>query len=187
MKRYKVKHYRSRIYNPIRGKIIKGILIAVIAAAVFGIGWFAYEPLMEAINERNKEIIEDDPIPPKPVEPPFEPLPEEFETATHHDLKSVGANVNAFHYKFPDYVEADIAIFGVLENRGKSKVFSEENPADVIRRRLYSLKTGTSRYRISDLGNLRPGITLEDTYFRIREVVETLVANNTIPVILGSS
>src|SRR5690606_22911379 len=35
--------------------------------------------------------------------------------------------------------------------------------------------------------NLRPGITLEETHFRIREVVETLVANHTIPVILGSS
>ncbi|MBQ7874116.1 MAG: hypothetical protein IJ306_03000 [Oscillospiraceae bacterium] len=78
MKRYKVKHYRSRIYNPIRGKIIKGVLIAVIAAAIFGIGWFAYEPLMEAINERNKEIIEEDPVPPKPQEPAYEPLPEEF-------------------------------------------------------------------------------------------------------------
>lgn len=117
----------------------------------------------------------------------FEPLPEEFETAAHQDLKSVGANVNAFHYKFPDYLEADIAIFGVLENRGKANPFSEENPADIIRRKLYGLKKGTGRYRISDLGNLRPGITLEETYFRIREVVETLVANNTIPVILGSS
>lgn len=78
MKKYKVKHYRSRIYNPIRGKIIKGVLIAVIAAALFGIGWFAYEPLMQAVNEKNKEIIENDPIPEKPQEPAFEPLPEEF-------------------------------------------------------------------------------------------------------------
>lgn len=78
MKRYKIKHYRSRIYNPIRGKIIKGILIAVIVASLFAIGWFAYEPLMEAINEKNKEIIEEDPVPEKPAEPVFEPAPEEF-------------------------------------------------------------------------------------------------------------
>lgn len=78
MKRYKVKHYRSRIYNPIRGKIIKGALIAVIITAVFAIGWFAYEPLMEAINEKNKEIINSDPIPEKPQEQAYEPVPEEF-------------------------------------------------------------------------------------------------------------
>ncbi len=78
MKQYKVKHYRSRIYNPIRGKIIRGVLIGVIVLAIFGIGWFAYEPLMEVINDRNKEIIEQEPIPEKPQEPAYEPLPEEF-------------------------------------------------------------------------------------------------------------
>ena len=77
MKRYKVKHYRSRIYNPIRGKIIKGVLIGVIAAALFGIGWFSYEPLMQAINEKNKEIIQQDPVPEKPQEPAY--VPEEVE------------------------------------------------------------------------------------------------------------
>ncbi len=117
----------------------------------------------------------------------FEALPEEFETHANHDLKSVGAQINAFHYKFPDWQEADIAIFGVFDNRGKMVGISEENPADVIRRRLYSLKKGTGRYRIADLGNLRPGISLEETHFRIREVVETLISQNTIPVILGSS
>ncbi len=117
----------------------------------------------------------------------FEPLPEAFETPTLHDLKTVGANINAFLYKFPDYQEADIAIFGVLDNRGKTVGFSEENPANEIRRKLYQLKKGTGSYRIVDLGNMRPGITLEETHFRIREVVETLIANNTVPVILGSS
>ncbi len=77
MKKYKVRHYRSRIYNPIRGKVIKGVLIGVIAAVLFGIGWFVYEPLMEAINEKNKEIILQDPIPEKPQEPAY--VPEEIE------------------------------------------------------------------------------------------------------------
>ncbi|MBQ4545709.1 MAG: hypothetical protein IJA17_00935 [Oscillospiraceae bacterium] len=78
MKRYKVRHYRSRIYNPIRGKIIKGVLIAVIVASLFAIGWFSYEPLMKAINDKNKEIIEQDPVPEKPPEPVFEPEEIEF-------------------------------------------------------------------------------------------------------------
>ncbi len=78
MKKYKIKHYRSRIYNPIKGKIIKGVLIAVIVASLFGIGWFSYEPLMQAINEKNKEIIQQDPIPEKPPEQVYQPAPEEF-------------------------------------------------------------------------------------------------------------
>lgn len=77
-KRFKVKHYRSRIYNPIRGKIIKAVGIVLAAALLFTVGWFAYEPLMKAINEKNKEIIEDNPVPDKPQEPAYEPLPVEF-------------------------------------------------------------------------------------------------------------
>ena len=75
MKRYKIKHYRSRIYNPLRGKIIKSVLIIVIVAALFGIGWFSYEPLMQAINEKNKEIIQEEPVPEKPQEPVYEAVP----------------------------------------------------------------------------------------------------------------
>lgn len=78
MKKIKVKHYHSRIYNPIRGKIIKGVLIALIVAALFAMGWFAYEPLMELINDRNKEIISEEPIPEKPPEQPYVPTVEEF-------------------------------------------------------------------------------------------------------------
>ncbi|MBE6882527.1 MAG: hypothetical protein E7489_05945 [Ruminococcaceae bacterium] len=77
-RRYKVKHYRSRIYNPIKGKIIKTVAIILASAVLFAVGWFAYEPLMQAVNEKNKEIIEKDPVPAKPQEPAYEPLPEEF-------------------------------------------------------------------------------------------------------------
>lgn len=77
-KKYKVKHYKSRIYNPIRGKIIRTALIIVIAGALFTAGWFAYEPLMKAINNANKEIIQNDPISkPEPEKKPEE-LPQEF-------------------------------------------------------------------------------------------------------------
>lgn len=77
-KKYKVKHYKSRIYNPIRGKIIRAALIIVIAGALFTAGWFAYEPLMKAINNANKEIIQNDPISkPEPEKKPEE-LPQEF-------------------------------------------------------------------------------------------------------------
>ncbi len=77
-KKYKVKHYKSRIYNPIRGKIIRIALIVLISGALFAAGWFAYEPLMKAINNANKEIIQNDPVSkPEPEKKPAE-LPQEF-------------------------------------------------------------------------------------------------------------
>ncbi len=77
-KQYKVKHYKSRIYNPIRGKIIRTLLIAVLAGALFAAGWFAYEPLMKAINDANKEIIRNNPISKPESEKKPEELPQEF-------------------------------------------------------------------------------------------------------------
>ena len=77
-KKYKVKHYKSRIYNPIRGKIVRAVLIVVVAGALFAAGWFAYEPLMKAINNANKEIIENDPISKPEQEKKPEELPQEF-------------------------------------------------------------------------------------------------------------
>ncbi len=74
-KRYKVKHYKSRIYNPIRGKIIKAVLAVSAMALLFTLGWFAYEPLMDRINSANKEIIENNPISvPEQEKAPEEPL-----------------------------------------------------------------------------------------------------------------
>lgn len=118
----------------------------------------------------------------------FEPLPEEFENPLEDDFpKLAGAHFERFIYKFPNWQEADIAIIGVAEDRGKAQPVEFGKPADAIRRKLYNLKKGTGRYRIADLGNMRPGITLEETRFRIREVVETLISQNTLPVILGAS
>ncbi len=78
MKRYKVKHYKSRIYNPIRGKIIKGILIALVVGSLFAIGWLLYEPLLNFINEANKEIIEQNPMEVPEKEKLPDPVPPEF-------------------------------------------------------------------------------------------------------------
>ena len=78
MKRYKVKHYKSRIYNPIRGKIIRAVLIIAAAAALFAVGWLLYEPIMNSINKANKEIIEQNPVDVPEKEKLPDPVPPEF-------------------------------------------------------------------------------------------------------------
>ena len=82
-KGYKIKHYNSRIYNPIRGKILRAVLIVVIAASLFAIGWFLYEPLMKSVNNANKEIIEQNPVEvPEKEKLPEAPPPEFTEKET---------------------------------------------------------------------------------------------------------
>ncbi|MDX5423198.1 MAG: formimidoylglutamase [Hymenobacteraceae bacterium] len=122
----------------------------------------------------------------------FEPLNEDVFAALSKP-RTLGAYISRFVSKFPDWRSADIALIGVNETRGRSNTedIPEPNPAPaparVIRKKLYSLLKGSGRCQIVDLGNLRPGITLEDTYLRLKEIVEVLISHNTIPVILGGS
>ncbi len=119
----------------------------------------------------------------------FEPLNEDI-FATLTKPRTLGAHISRFVSKFPDWRAADIAILGVNEVRGNG---SEENlapanaPARAVRNKLYTLHKGTGSYNVVDLGNLRPGITLDDTYLRLKEIVEVLIAHNTIPVVIGGT
>ncbi|PVY39263.1 formimidoylglutamase [Pontibacter virosus] len=117
----------------------------------------------------------------------FEPLNEDI-FALLDKPRTLGAYIGRFTGKFPDWRSADIALIGVNEIRGRGEeTASEIFPARAVRKKLYSLHKGAGRCNIVDLGNLRPGITLDDTYLRLKEIVEILISHNTIPVIIGGS
>ena len=117
----------------------------------------------------------------------FEPIAEDFSLQQSRP-KTFGASIDSFIHKFPEWRQADIALIGINEVRGTGAENTPEGkPADAVRNQLYYLKKGTGRYKIADLGNLLPGITLEDTYLRIKEIVENLVNNHTLPVLIGGS
>ncbi len=116
----------------------------------------------------------------------FEPVNEEL--AAINGTYTFGALVHCFTSKFPDWRHAQIALIGVNEWRGSLAEPPEETPADVIRRHLFSLKQGTTAdLTIIDMGNLRPGLEVEDTYLRLKEICEMLIDHQTIPVIIGGS
>ena len=79
----------------------------------------------------------------------------------------------------------DIAIIGVLEDRN-----AIDNPGcalapDYVREKLYLLNEGNYNTKIVDLGNIKPGATITDTYFALKTVVEELVKMDIIPIIIG--
>lgn len=96
-------------------------------------------------------------------------------------------NISVFGEKMPDYRDAHLALFGVAEERGTLTNKGTAAAADEIRKKLYALKKGTGAYRVIDLGNLRPGHDLDETYVRISEVCRMLLESNVLPVILGGS
>jgi formiminoglutamase len=116
----------------------------------------------------------------------FSPLDESIYSdisSTHSFFK----NIKAFTEKMPDHRSAHIALFGVREERGTDHNAGAGKGPDEIRRKLYRLKKGTGLYNIVDLGNLNPGVDLDETYVRVSEVCRILLENNVLPVILGGT
>ena len=72
------------------------------------------------------------------------------------------------------------------ETRGAGHHAGQCQAPDEVRKKLYHLKRGTGSYRIVDLGNLKPGVDLDETYVRLSEVCRMLLEEN-VPIIIGGS
>jgi formiminoglutamase len=79
-----------------------------------------------------------------------------------------------------------IAILGVPEGRNSPNAGSLKGP-DKIREQLYSLAKIPGRSKIIDLGNMKQGVTFNDTIAGLTDVVTLLLSENVFPVIVGGS
>lgn len=87
---------------------------------------------------------------------------------------------------FPDLDKIQIAIVGVLENRGYASQI-EEVDLTAIRKELFALYPGNWQSSIADLGDIHAGNELSDTYYALKSVVAALIKKNIIPIIIGGS
>ncbi|MBK5284722.1 MAG: arginase, partial [Bacteroidia bacterium] len=118
----------------------------------------------------------------------FEPL-DYSEDKFSQDKSSIG-NAVLFHKAggaFPDLNGIDIAIIGITENRGAVNNSGCNEAHSPVREKFYSLKKWNYPYRIADLGNLKSGLELKDTYAAIATVVSELIRNDILPIIVGGS
>lgn len=83
--------------------------------------------------------------------------------------------------------ELDIALIGVQEDREAGENAGCALAPDHIREKLYLLKEGNFKAKIADLGNIRPGATVQDTYIALKTVVAELIRAGILPVIIGGS
>ncbi len=99
----------------------------------------------------------------------------------------LGGQVEIYTDKFPEINKetTDIAIFGVLDDRNAIGNQGCALGPDYIREKLYSLCQGSSKVRITDLGNIRAGYTVADTYIAVKTVVTELVKQDILPLIIG--
>ncbi len=98
----------------------------------------------------------------------------------------LGSKIEYFSVDFPDLEQkTDMAIVGVQEDRNAINNAGCALGPDYIREKLYRLNEGNYNTKIVDLGNIRQGATITDTYIALKTVVNELVKKNIIPVILG--
>jgi arginase family enzyme len=87
--------------------------------------------------------------------------------------------------EFPDFSKAEIAILGVIEDRGAVNNQGCAHAPDAVREKLYRLQKSSGAIRIVDLGNIKRGHQLSDTYFALSAVVAELLRKSIVPVIIG--
>jgi formiminoglutamase len=103
-----------------------------------------------------------------------------------YDTSQLGSKIEYFSVDFPDLDQkADLAIIGVQEDRNAINNSGCALGPDYVREKLYRLNEGTYSTKIIDLGNIRKGAAVTDTYIALKTVVNELVKKNIIPVILG--
>ena len=88
---------------------------------------------------------------------------------------------------FPELSHVKIAIMGVPEERKAYKNTGCSMGPDEIRKQFYALYGFNGMPLTADLGNMRCGKTVEDTYLAMQEVCASLIEKHIIPVILGGS
>ena len=98
----------------------------------------------------------------------------------------IGCNISIWDESTPDMDDADVVLVGVAEERGAGVKEGISAP-DKIREYFYSSYYWHPEVRLADVGNIRRGASLKDTYAALRHVTGELTAAGKTVVILGGS
>ncbi len=118
---------------------------------------------------------------------PIAKLSEEYEPKRFK--RRIGDIIKSYYEEghFPVLENIQLAIVGVPEDRNSYNNKGCAEGVDVIRSNFYSLFEGHFNLCIADLGNIRIGSSVNDTYVAISNVCSELIQNNIIPMIIGGS
>lgn len=105
--------------------------------------------------------------------------------AAYNDSQ-MGSVIKINEEEFPDLFNIDIVIVGVNEFRGNGFVATESS-ADSIRKKFYQLHYWHKEISIADIGNIKNGASLNDSYSALAIVLKELFQLNKTVVIIGGS
>jgi formiminoglutamase len=85
-----------------------------------------------------------------------------------------------------DLSKFKIALLGVPDGRNSPNTGSLKGP-DVVRSQLYKLSKTPGKSKIIDLGNMKQGVTFNDTLAGLTDILVQMLQENLFPVIIGGS
>jgi formiminoglutamase len=99
----------------------------------------------------------------------------------------LGLKTTFFVDKFPELTENafDIAIIGVQDDRAAVNNEGCALGPEYFRAQFYMLNEGIYSSKIVDLGNIKAGAAISDTYVALKMVVSELVKLDILPIIIG--
>jgi arginase family enzyme len=95
--------------------------------------------------------------------------------------------IHAEKAHFPDLDGVRVALIGVIEERNAVNNPGCSTAPNHIRSAFYQLFHHWPSLEIADLGNIRAGHSVDDTYFALNQVIAELLRKKIIPVVLGGS
>lgn len=118
------------------------------------------------------------------------PIKEEVIENSHlTHKKQIGNTITIFKNEedFPDLEGCQVALLGVEEERNAVDNEGCKAAPDAIRHALYPLFNHWPDLKIVDLGNVKSGLRVEDTYYALGEVFLSLLKYHIVPIIIGGS
>jgi formiminoglutamase len=98
----------------------------------------------------------------------------------------IGKSILAFEEDFPDVDEANFILVGCTDQRGAALLEPSE-AANAIRREFYNLYHWHPDIRVADIGNVKTGKTIYDTYAALQVVLGEMQDQGKTVIILGGS
>jgi len=99
----------------------------------------------------------------------------------------LGRHIIVNEEDFPDISTADMVLVGCGEMRGQGIEYNNTSSPDAIRKEFYKLFHWHNNVTVADIGNVKRGANLQDSYAALQSVVTELLEQNKRVVILGGS
>lgn len=111
---------------------------------------------------------------------------EQFTNKNNWDANTIGASIKQFENS-DSFNTINIAVIGIDEVRGLKSTQDCISSANAVRQKFYELYNHFPKLNIIDLGNVKVGNSVSDSYFALSQIVSSLIKKEITPLIIGGS